>query len=196
MPKIGMEAVRREALISATIAEIGASGSLDVTVGRIARRAGVSSALAHHYFGSKEKIFYAAMRQILDDFGQSVLQRFRAAKGPRDRVEAIIGASFEAEQFDPAIVSAWLAFYVEANRSTNARRLLKVYARRLDSNLVHALRQLMSEEAARRTAQGLASLIDGLYIRSALQERAPKSQDAAALVLDYLDKALRTENAV
>ncbi|MER0237654.1 transcriptional regulator BetI [Fulvimarina sp. MAC8] len=196
MPKTGMEAVRREALISATIAEIGASGSLDVTVGRIANRAGVSSALAHHYFGSKERIFYAAMRRILDDFGKSVLDRFRSAKGPRARVEAIISASFEAEQFDPAIVSAWLAFYVEANRSTNAQRLLRVYARRLDSNLVHSLRELMNEDAARRTAQGLASLIDGLYIRAALQERAPKRRDAAALVMDYLDKALKTENAV
>lgn len=196
MPKIGMEAVRREALISATIAEIGATGSLDVTVGRIASRAGVSSALAHHYFGSKEKIFYAAMRQILDDFGRTVLQRFRSSKGPRARVEAIIAASFEAEQFDPAIVSAWLAFYVEANRSTNAQRLLRIYARRLDSNLVHSLRQLMDEDAARQTAQGLASLIDGLYIRAALQERAPKRHDAAALVMDYLDKALKTENAL
>ncbi|EAU43045.1 transcriptional regulator BetI [Fulvimarina pelagi HTCC2506] len=195
MPKIGMEAVRREALISATIAEIGASGSLDVTVGRIANRAGVSSALAHHYFGSKERIFFAAMRRILDDFGKSVLARFRTANGPRARVEAIIGASFDPDQFDPAIVSAWLAFYVEANRSQNAQRLLRVYARRLDSNLVHSLRDLMTEDAARRTAQGLASLIDGLYIRAALQERAPKRHDAAALVMDYLDKALKTEKA-
>ena len=119
-----------------------------------------------------------------------MLQRFRAAKGPRDRVEAIIGASFEAEQFDPAIVSAWLAFYVEANRSTNARRLLKVYARRLDSNLVHALRQLTGVDEARRIAQGLASLIDGLYIRAALQDRAPDRAEAIAMLSDYCDMSL------
>ena len=48
MPKLGMEPIRREALVKATIAEIGAAGSLDVTVSQIARRAGMSSALAHH----------------------------------------------------------------------------------------------------------------------------------------------------
>ena len=65
MPKVGMEPIRRDALVKATIAEIGAAQSLDVTVGQIARRAGMSSALAHHYFGGKDQIFLAAMRYIL-----------------------------------------------------------------------------------------------------------------------------------
>lgn len=52
MPKLGMEPIRRRALVKATIAEIGLAGNLDVTVSQIARRAGMSSALAHHYFGS------------------------------------------------------------------------------------------------------------------------------------------------
>ena len=65
MPKLGMEPIRKAALVQATIAEIGRAGSLDVTVAQIARRAGMSSALAHHYFGSKEQIFLAAMRHVL-----------------------------------------------------------------------------------------------------------------------------------
>ena len=65
MPKLGAEPIRRAALVKATIEAVGAAGSLDVTVAQIARRAGMSSALAHHYFGSKEQIFLAAMRSIL-----------------------------------------------------------------------------------------------------------------------------------
>ena len=65
VPKLGMEPIRREALVSATITEIGQQGTLDVTVAQIARRAGMSSALAHHYFGSKQDIFLAAMRHVL-----------------------------------------------------------------------------------------------------------------------------------
>ena len=72
MPKLGMEPIRRAALVKATIAEIGDAGSLDVTVSRIAKRAGMSSALAHHYFGGKDQIFEAAMRHILRDYGQAV----------------------------------------------------------------------------------------------------------------------------
>ena len=41
MPKLGMEPISKAALVKATIAEIGAVGSLDVTVAQIARRAGM-----------------------------------------------------------------------------------------------------------------------------------------------------------
>ena len=56
MPKVGVEPIRKAALVNATIAEVGRAGSLDVTVSQIAKRAGMSSALAHHYFGAKDEL--------------------------------------------------------------------------------------------------------------------------------------------
>ncbi|AHM04613.1 HTH-type transcriptional regulator BetI [Roseibacterium elongatum DSM 19469] len=53
-----MEAIRRGELVEAAIHEIGARGSLNVTVGQIARRAGVSPALAFHYFKGKDQSFW------------------------------------------------------------------------------------------------------------------------------------------
>lgn len=193
MPKLGMEPLRRDALIRAAIAEVGAAGSLDVTVQRIAARAGVSPALAHHYFGSKEKILLAGMRRLLEEFGAAVRREYRSAEGPRAKLSAIVAASFGPEQFAPSVVVAWLMFYVQAQRSAQASRLLAVYAGRLDSNLVHALRQVADEPAARRIAQGVASMIDGLYIRSALQSQAPKRLEAIAFVEDYIDLCLAKE---
>lgn len=195
MPKIGMEPLRRDALIRATIAEIGAVGSLDVTMGRIAGRAGVSPALAHHYFGSKEGILLAAMRHILKEFGRSARARLAEAKGPEARLRAIVAASFSAEQFSRECVASWLAFYVLAQTSPTAARLLRVYAGRLDSNLVHDLRPLVGESSAKRIAQGLASMIDGFYIRCALQDLAPDGVGAEAAVNDYLDLCLAREHA-
>ena len=58
------QAHRRTQLIEATIHEIGATGTLSVTVGQIAKRAGVSPALAFHYFGDKDRLFLASMRHI------------------------------------------------------------------------------------------------------------------------------------
>jgi len=92
MPKIGQEPVRRAALLSATISEIGLAGSLDVTVGQIAKRAGMSTALAHYYFSSKDAIFLAAMRQILGHLGLSVRGRLAAANTPPEKLNAIIDA--------------------------------------------------------------------------------------------------------
>lgn len=195
MPKVGVAALRRDALIRAAIKEVGQAGSLDVTVSQIAVRAGVSSALAHHYFGSKEQIFLSSMRYILHEFGVSARRRMALAETPRDRIAAIVGASFEPEQFERYVVAAWLTFYVQAQHSKDAARLLRVYAKRLNSNLVHYLGRLVSREAARSIAQGLAAMIDGFYIRCALQEIAPEADEARRLVTDYLDMSLARAKA-
>ncbi|OZB15802.1 MAG: transcriptional regulator BetI, partial [Rhodobacterales bacterium 34-62-10] len=127
MPKLGMEPIRRAALVEATIAEIGSTGSLDVTVAQIARRAGMSSALAHHYFGGKEQIFLAAMRHTLTVYAAGVRGALAMATGPQARLEAIVRASFAGSNFRRDVVAAWLNFYVLAQVSDDARRLLAVY---------------------------------------------------------------------
>ena len=193
MPRMGMEPVRRDALVQATIHEIGARGALDVTVSQIARRAGMSSALAHHYFGSKEAIFAAAMRHVLALYGAEVRGALSMARTPRARVEAIIRASFTPSQFRPEMVAAWLNFYVQAQRSDAARRLLHVYQRRLRSNLHHAFRQIAPGEA-RTLTRGLAAMIDGLYLRQALGEGGIAPETAIAVLLHYLDTSLPAED--
>lgn len=190
MPKIGAGAVRRKAMIEAAIVEIGEAGSLDVTVSQIARRAGMSPALAHHYFGSKDQMFLAAMRHILRLYGESVRRRMALVDTPLLRIHAIIDASFAPDQFDREVVAAWLTFYVRALQSDEASRLLQVYARRLHSNLLFNLRQIVDGESAQSIAQGLAAMIDGFYIRHALQQFAPAQQEVRAMVLDYLDLCL------
>jgi TetR/AcrR family transcriptional regulator, transcriptional repressor of bet genes len=195
MPRIGVAAMRKHALIRAAITEVGEAGSLDVTVSQIALRAGVSSALAHHYFGSKEQIFLDSMRHILKEFGMSTRPAVALAANPREQLYAIIAASFAPQQFERNVVAAWLTFYVQALRSAEAARLLRIYARRLDSNLVFHLRKLVSEAAARQTAQGLAAMIDGFYIRCALQDSAPDPEAARALVSGYLDLSLDRDPA-
>ena len=112
MPKIGMEAQRRKSLINAAIETIHDHGFCDATVNRNAKRAGVSSGLAHHYFGSKSDLLAATMRSLLNDLGDGVKQKVAAAETPRARISAIISSNFSPEQFQPSVVAAWLAFYV------------------------------------------------------------------------------------
>lgn len=185
MPKVGMEPIRKAALVQATILEIGRSGNLDVTVSQIARRAGMSSALAHHYFGSKEQMFLAAMRHILTLYGAEVRGALAVSEGPRARLEAIVRASFAASSFRREVVGAWLNFYVLSQTVPEARRLLTVYQRRLRSNLLPPLRALVGARAE-AVAEALGAVIDGVYIREALSGRAGEGDGAVNLVLACL----------
>ncbi|MDP2062561.1 MAG: transcriptional regulator BetI [Phaeovulum sp.] len=189
MPKLGAEPIRRAALVKATIEMVGDGGSLDVTVAQIARRAGMSSALAHHYFGSKEQIFLAAMRAILSIYAAEVRGALVVAEGHAGRLRAIVHASFAPGSFRREAIGAWLNFYVLAQTAPEARRLLAVYQRRLHSNLMHDLKPIVGARAG-GVARGLGALIDGVYIRAALQPGATDRRAAAALVLAYLDREL------
>ena len=167
MPKVGMEPIRRAALVKATIAEIGEAGTLDVTVSQIAKRAGMSSGLAHHYFGGKDQIFLAAMRHTLALYAAEVRGALSMACTPQDRIGAIVRTSFSASHFQRDVIAAWLNFYVLAQSSQQARHLLGIYQRRLQSNLIFALRPLVGSRSV-DVAEQLAGMIDGLYLRQSL----------------------------
>lgn len=189
MPKLGMEPIRKEALVKATIVEIGRTGSLDVTVSQIAKRAGMSTALAHHYFGGKEQMLLAAMRHVLRGYGAEVRAALRQAPTPQARLRAILRASFEAENFRHDVISAWLNFWVMAQSVPEARRLLAIYQRRLRSNLLFCLRAIGADRAD-AVADGLGALIDGLYLRQVLRDGAPDGPAAVAAAIAYLEAEL------
>jgi len=188
MPKLGMEPIRKAALVNATISEIGRTGSLDVTVSQIAKRAGMSSALAHHYFGGKEAMFLAAMRHVLTLYGAEVRGALAVAQGPQARVQAVVRASFSPANFRREVVGAWLNFYVMAQTMPEAARLLEVYQRRLRSNLRHDLRSLVGPRAA-AVAEALAALIDGVYLRQVLV----RGKTDRAVAVDTVLRVLATE---
>lgn len=197
MPRIGAEPERRKALIHAAIDVIGEHGSLDVPVKVIAEQAGMSSALAFHYFGGKDEIIVETMRYLLRELSGTVIGELRQAQTPAERIDGIICASFAPGQFDRKTIAAWLVFYLKAYSSPPAARLLTIYFRRLESNLVAAFKQLLAEapagvssQTAMELAEGLGALIDGLYIRQALGAREPDAHRAIELCRRHTDAEL------
>ncbi|MCP9483675.1 transcriptional regulator BetI [Shimia sp. CNT1-13L.2] len=186
MPKVGMEPKRRRALVDAAIAEIGDARSLDVTVAQIARRAGMSSGLAHHYFGGKEQMMLAAMRHILTVYASKVRDGLRGKRAPRERLEALIRANFEDHVFDRSKTSAWLSFYGMAQGNRQAAQLMRMYQSRLRSNLLYDLRALTDRPEEVATAIG--AMIDGVYLRAALKGAGPdpKAPETVLMTLDAL----------
>ncbi len=195
MPRIGAEPERRKAIISAAIDMIGEQGSLDVSVKDIAKQAGMSSALAFHYFGDKDEIILQTMRHLMRAFSASVVERLEKAETPTDRIDAVILASFSAEQFDRKTVAAWLVFYLKSYSSKEAARLLNIYTKRLHSNLVFALNDFVAHETASQIADGLGALIDGLYIRHGLSIEGSQSNQAVEICRSYISNSIKFNSA-
>jgi transcriptional repressor BetI len=186
MPKVGMEPIRRRQLIEATIASIHEEGLANTTIARIARRAGLSSGIVAHYFEDKAGLLEATMRTLAESVRREAVARLARAKGPEARLMAVIDANFAESQFVPELVSAWMAFWGQVRQSPKLARIQRVYQRRLRSNLLDALNELVDEDEAERLATGLAAIIDGLWMNAALGEDAVGREQARAIARAYL----------
>lgn len=190
MPKLGMGPVRRNQLIEAAISSLHDYGYADTTVARIARKAGVSSGIVHHYFDGKDDLLFATMQHMLRDLRAETLKRLKQAQTPRGRLSAIVEANFAPSQYSPDVMTAWLALYGSARQSANLTRILRLYDARLKSNLSDAFRKLTDPDTAAELALGVSALIDGVWLRAALFGDIYNRDTAIHLVESYIDSQL------
>lgn len=190
MPKLGMAPIRRKQLVAAAIAVIHEDGFARATVARIARRAGVSSGIVHHYFADKDDLLLSTMRSLLADLRADAVARLATAATPADRVNAVIDASFGDAQFEDGVFSVWLALYGNARRSERLQRILMLYHSRLHTNLLYNLRRLMTTGEAERTAEGMAAMVDGLWLRYALTGKPNDPDEPRSLTREYFAQCL------
>ncbi|MBP5981213.1 MAG: transcriptional regulator BetI [Halomonas sp.] len=192
MPKIGMEPIRRQQLIHATMVAIDEVGLAEATIMRIARHAGVSAGIISHYFGDKDGLLEATMRQILTDLTDAVSARRMASNddSPRAHIGAIIEGNFDRTQVTGPAAKTWLAFWASSMHKPMLQRLQHVNDRRLYTNLCHQFRRVLPHAEARKAARGLAAMIDGLWLRGALTPEGLDADEARHLAYHYLDQLL------
>lgn len=197
MTKHGIQPVRREQLIRATLKTIGNVGLADATMANIAGTAGMSVGIVSHYFGDKEGVLNAAMRQLLRDL-KSAVARHRAEApddGPRAQLRAIVEGNFDATQTSPAAMRVWLTFWAASMHQPELARLQRANDRRLYSNLCAEFHRALPQSEARCAARGLAAMIDGLWLRGSLGGGDFDIAQARGLAFAYLDDRLAGASA-
>ncbi|MCV6545894.1 MAG: transcriptional regulator BetI [Cohaesibacter sp.] len=196
MPKMGQAAARKRAFVEAAIASIHKKGIVALTMADVAREAGVSAGLIHHYLGSKDQLLHATMRHLLHELQQILKHRLSRAKNPHKRLEAIIESNFTSEQMRPEVVSAWLAFYVQAQRSDSLSHLLHIYSRRLQSNLTAGFAAHdMPLARARIAAESTAALIDGFWLKAVLVEGVMNHKHAVKVLKRHVAQQIEEASA-
>ncbi|MBQ4773622.1 transcriptional regulator BetI [Pectobacterium versatile] len=192
MPKVGMQPIRRQQLIEATLAAINDVGMHDASIVQIARRAGVSNGIISHYFRDKNGLLEATMRYLISHLGLAVRSRLLnlAENTPRARLRAIVQGNFDDSQTNSAAMKTWLAFWASSLHSPMLHRLQQVNDRRLYSNLCVEFNRCLSKDNARIAAKGLAGLIDGLWLRGALSHDAFNREEALGITYAYIEQQL------
>ncbi|OON41625.1 transcriptional regulator BetI [Izhakiella australiensis] len=182
---------RKEQLINAAFETIGKAGLAGITLSQVAKQAGMSTGIVSHYFGDKDGLLDATMRKILRDLRDAVAERrAQAADDTQSQLLAIVEGNFHLSQTSQNSMRAWLAFWAASMHSTYLRRLQRANDRRLYSNISHQFQRVLARQDARTAAQGLAALIDGLWLRGSLTGQDFDAQQASLIARDYVVQKL------
>lgn len=171
MPKVGMENIRRQQLIEATLSSIEMHGLQGTTILTISKLAGVSSGIISHYFGGKAGLLEASVQYLLHNLRVELIHNL--TKQPNDhkgRLHAIIDVNFGGLQQSPKAAVTWLAFWSHSMHSEELARLQRINASRLISNLKFSLRHLVAKEQVDWCTEMIAAQIDGFWLRAALSK--------------------------
>jgi len=192
MPKIGMPDIRKPQLVNATMAVIERVGLHAASIALISREAGVSTGIINHYFGGKHGLLEETMRAILREHSVTVMQSLSLIPKHEHhkRIMAIVDANFEGFQAESQVVKTWMAFWSYSMHNSQLNRLQRVNEKRLISHLNIELKALLPHDKAHQVAHGIASLIDGIWLRGALNPQGVSATQARSLINDYLELQL------
>lgn len=192
MPKVGMQPIRRQQLIEATLHAVDKVGMADASIGVIAKTAGVSNGIISHYFQDKNGLIQATMAYLMRALATSVATRRKALsdRSARAHLQVIIEGNFDASQLSSPAMKTWLAFWAASMHQPSLHRLQRINDHRLYSNLCCEFRRVLPAAQARNAARGLAALIDGLWLRGALSGDAFDTNQALRIAYEYLDLQL------
>jgi AcrR family transcriptional regulator len=185
-------AVRREALVDATLRCLKQFGHEGVSVRRISAAAGVSIGLINHHFPSKSGLIAETYETLALALLDSIRQQAEnKAVSPRDRLSNFFRASFAPEILDPQLFNVWLVFWSMVAHSSEIRAVHFSTYGKYRSVLESLLGQLVESGAAppfrlRPAAIALSALLDGFWVELSLSPTIFKPREALALCEDWV----------
>ncbi|MFY4721220.1 TetR family transcriptional regulator [Streptomyces sp. LaBMicrA B280] len=136
-PSRAESAGTRDRILAAAREEFSARGYDKTSVRQIAKAAGVDSALVHHYFGTKEQVFAAAVEVA---FAPALAAPDTLAEGPPDGV---------GERLARFVLGVW------ENPTTRAPLLAILRSAVTDDTAAAVFRRLVAAQLVRRVAARL-----------------------------------------
>ena len=205
-------AVRRRALIDATIECLKRYGHDGLSIRTISAQAGVSVGLINHHFPNKNELVAAAYRHINAELIVGMKAAVaRAGKSPQARMRAFLEAWFSAPSLDADALAVWLVFWGLYRHS----RLIQRVHRETYQDYVNLLRGLLAEllpharapgraragrgarairsapVELRLAAIGLTALLDGLWLEWCLEPGRFRPAEAVELCEGWVAHLVR-----
>ena len=178
--------IRRQELIEAAYQLLVTEGLQSLTVERVARQAGVSKGIIHHYFHDKKQLIEGALVHLSTFPGGVTFGRLKGAQTPSERIWTIVASNLRGEIFQPSVCRAWLALCADASAYPEAKKTVKQYYTIMEKEFVAAFGTMLDRDDAATVSADLVGLLDGLWLRNAIRANSVGTAWAMEMVRDYL----------
>lgn len=170
--------IRRTELSRAAFEAVVRYGLRKTTLEKVGDIAGVSKGVVLHHFSDKSTLLEAVFRRSNLLLSETVVELYRHAETPAERLWAIVVANFSETIFNRSVCQAWVSLVSEIPHSVQCQRIQTACSARIDSNLRHELNHFLDDENCRKVAKHLGLLIDGIWVRAGLQSFTVSSETA------------------
>jgi AcrR family transcriptional regulator len=196
----GTADVRREQMLRAALEVISERGYPDTRIADVAERIGISPALVIYYFKTKDQLLTEAIRYSEDTWYADGQRRMASLPTAAARLEEIVAMSCLPEA-DPEPHSSWLLwldFWAQAARNAEVAGLRQKSDERWRETFAslvlagQAAGEFRNVDAA-DFAICLSSLLDGLAIQIALEDRVVDPVRAFELSMHFVANRLGFE---
>lgn len=189
-----------ERILEAACDLIAVEGIDEVRIARVARRAGASTALVHHYFSTREELLEQA---LVHSFEQAGDERFQRGPGAEESAtEALARGIAECLPFPGSQEREWVLWvelWLRAIREPELRPVAERLYRRYREWMAGLIRagiesgEFRGDVDAERAADVAMALLDGAGVRSLIRDPAMDVDAARALVAERLARELGLE---
>ncbi|MDE3724088.1 TetR family transcriptional regulator [Nocardiopsis sp. N85] len=182
----------RARLLEAAVTRLAESGVAGATVGAVAETAGVSRGAAQHHFPTREDLYLAVMRHILDSRGEELRRRIATVPEGPGRTEAVVQMAVDAftgEDFRAAL-QLWAAAANDPALRESILPMEERVGRELHRAAVGLLGADESRPGVREAVQATLDLARGLGLANLLTDDSARRRRIVRQWAGMLDAVL------
>ena len=147
---------RKRQITRAAYEIIAEKGYNNFTMMDIAKRAGVSSGLIHHYFKDKENMLVTLLREMQQNIRQSLEQSIDPIADPREKLEIFMDQAFGLVENEKEYIYVTFDFLTQIKFNERMQRILSKLYRGYRETIVMILRE--------GKAKGIFNEVDEHYV--------------------------------
>lgn len=178
MGSSSIRAIRRDELSRAAFEAVIRYGLRGTTLDKVGEIAGVSKGVVLHHFKDKSALLEAVFRRTNGLISESVIELYRYAETPYERLWAIVTANFFETIFNRRMCQAWVSLISEVPHSGQCQRIQVACNKRIESNMLHELKYFLEHGVAEQAARYLSHMIDGMWVRAGMVPNPITGQEA------------------